>query len=82
MMVLISNMVGYESISNYVLEETAVSIFRASYPERQGKSWRCGKVKIGKGHPCTGTELCTGRTAHRGSRRIALPFHDHSTTRG
>jgi hypothetical protein len=26
--------------------------------------------------------LCTGRTAHRGSRGIALPFHDHSTRRG
>ena len=26
--------------------------------------------------------LCTGWTAHRGSRGIALPFHDHSTRRG
>ena len=26
--------------------------------------------------------LCTGRTAHRGSRGIALLFHDHSTRRG
>ena len=26
--------------------------------------------------------LCTGRTAHRGSRRIVLPFHDHGTRRG
>ena len=26
--------------------------------------------------------LCTGRTAHRGSRVIALPFHDHGTRRG
>ena len=26
--------------------------------------------------------LCTGRTAHRGSRGIALPFHDHNTRRG
>ena len=26
--------------------------------------------------------LCTGRTAHRGSRDIALLFHDHSTRRG
>ena len=25
--------------------------------------------------------LCTGRTAHRGSRGIALPFHDHCTIR-
>jgi len=26
--------------------------------------------------------LCTGRTAHRGSRGIALPFLDHDTRRG
>ena len=26
--------------------------------------------------------LCTGRTAHRGSRGIALRFHDHGTRRG
>ena len=26
--------------------------------------------------------LCTGRTAHRGSRGIAVPFHDHGTRRG
>ena len=26
--------------------------------------------------------LCTGRTAHRGSRGIAVLFHDHGTRRG
>ena len=26
--------------------------------------------------------LCTGRTAHRGSRGIALLFHDHGTRKG
>ena len=26
--------------------------------------------------------LCTGRTAHRGSRSIDLLFHDHGTRRG
>ena len=26
--------------------------------------------------------LCTGRTANRGSRGIALLFHDHGTRRG
>jgi len=26
--------------------------------------------------------LCTGRTAHRGRRGIALPIHDHGTRRG
>jgi hypothetical protein len=30
----------------------------------------------GKVHPCT------GRTAHMGSRGVALPFHDHGTRRG
>jgi hypothetical protein len=27
-------------------------------------------------------KLCTGRTAHRGSRGIALLFHDHGTRKG
>ena len=27
-------------------------------------------------------KLCTGRTAYRGSRGIALPFHEHGTRRG
>ena len=26
--------------------------------------------------------LCAGRTAHRGSRGIALPFHDHGIRSG
>jgi hypothetical protein len=36
-------------------------------------------------HKCTLVQtlrFCTGRTAHRGSRGIALLFHDHSTRRG
>ena len=41
------------------------------------------KVKSkGKGHPCTGTEALYRPSAHRGSRGIALPFHDHGTRRG
>ena len=39
------------------------------------------KVKV----KCTlvqALRLCTGRTAHRGSRVIALLFHDHGTRRG
>jgi hypothetical protein len=35
-----------------------------------------------KVHLCTALRLCTGRTAHRGSRGIALSFHDHDTRRG
>ena len=37
-----------------------------------------GKVKC---TPCTGTEALYRPTAHRGSRGIALPFHDHGTRR-
>ena len=39
------------------------------------------KVKV----KCTlvqALRLCTGRMAHRGSRGIALLFHDHGTRRG
>ena len=39
------------------------------------------KVKV----KCTlvqALRLCTGCTAHRGSRGIALPFHDHGTRSG
>ena len=42
-------------------------------------------MKKGKMVKCTlvqALRLCTGRTAHRGSRGIALPFHDHGTIRG
>ena len=40
--------------------------------------WCKVKVKV----KCTlvqALRLCTGRAAHRGSRGIALPFHDHGT---
>ena len=40
-----------------------------------------GKVKV-KVTLVQALRLCTGRTAHRGSRVIALPFHDHDTRRG
>jgi len=33
----------------------------------------------GKVHPCKALRLCTGRTAQRGSRGIALLFLDHGT---
>ena len=33
-------------------------------------------------HPCKALRLCTGRTAHMGSRGIALLFLDHGTRRG
>jgi hypothetical protein len=40
---------------------------------------RVGKVKC---TPVQALRLCTGRTAHRRSRGIALLFHDHGTRRG
>ena len=42
--------------------------------EKQGE-----KVKV---TPVQALRLCTGRKAHKGSRSIALPFHDHGTRRG
>jgi hypothetical protein len=35
-----------------------------------------------KVHPVQALRLCTGRTAHRESRGLALPFHGHSTRIG
>jgi hypothetical protein len=40
-----------------------------------------GKVKV-KVTLVQALRLSTGRTAHRGSRGIALPFHDLGTRRG
>jgi hypothetical protein len=40
------------------------------------------KVKKVKVTLVQALRLCTGRTAHRRSRGIALLFHDHSTRRG
>ena len=39
------------------------------------------KVKV-KSALVQALRLCTGRTAYRVSRGIALPFHDHGTRRG
>jgi hypothetical protein len=46
-------------------QERSQSLYRLSYPVR----------------PVEALRLCTGRTAHRGSRVIALLFHDRSTRR-
>jgi hypothetical protein len=40
------------------------------------------KDKKVKYTPVQALRLCTGRTAYRGSRGIALPFHVHGTRRG
>ena len=46
----------------------------------------CNKAcKVEVKEKCTlvqALRLCTGRAARRGSRGIALPFHDHGTRRG
>ena len=50
-------------------------------PVTQAFSFSRLKVKV----KCTlvqAPRLCTGRTPHRGSRGIVLPFHDHGTRRG
>ena len=43
-------------------------------------SWR--KYVIVKCTLVQALRLCTGRTGHRGSRGIAVPFHDHGTRKG
>ena len=43
--------------------------------------YSCKKVKV-KVTVVQALTLCTGRTVHRGSRGIAVPFHDHGTRRG
>jgi hypothetical protein len=47
--------------------------------------WENGKVYFASLKKCTlvqALRLCTGRTAHMGSRGIALLIHDHGTRRG
>ena len=54
--------------------------------------WKSGDAPPGPVEGCTGLRSkrwsaplfrhCTGRTAHRGSRGIVLPFHDDGTRRG
>ena len=44
----------------------------------QTPAYGLGKIKV-KVTLVQALRLCTGRTAHRGSRGIALLFHDHGT---
>jgi hypothetical protein len=48
-------------------------------PIVQEAGWAPGPVWTGAENL---RRLCTGRTVHRGSRVIALPFHDHGTKWG
>jgi hypothetical protein len=43
-------------------------------------NFKVQKVKVKVTH-VQALRLCTGRTAHRGSRGIVLPFHDRGTRR-
>ena len=52
---------------------------RAAGQKKEQIFWDVGKGKVTL---VQALRLCTGRTAHRGSRGIALPFHDHGTRRG
>jgi hypothetical protein len=56
------------------------------FPNRSGFVWNRGwsphKVKYVKCTLVQAPRLCTGRTAHRGSRGLALLFLDHGTRRG
>ena len=58
-----------------VIHNTKCNVLSASVQ----KGW--GKVKV-KRTLVQALRLCTGRTAHRWSRGIALPFHDCGTRRG
>jgi hypothetical protein len=51
------------------------------FPHTYFNLFSCKKVKV-KCNLVQALRLCTGRMAHRGSRGIALLFHDHSTRRG
>ena len=69
-----------------VMSGTAVPHNFLTNSLEQSLSWEArrlskvkGKVKVTL---VQSLRLCTGRTAHRGSRGIALPFHDHGTRRG
>jgi hypothetical protein len=67
---------GCQNIYQEVLENDLSPIFHIKVPsnyESNQQDATIGKVK------CTlvqALKLCTGRTAHRGSRGIALLFHD------
>jgi hypothetical protein len=61
------------------LSSSLLSTFRTITPVPRTRVYKGKVVK------CTlvqALRLCTGRMAHRGSRGIALPLHDHGTRRG
>jgi len=78
---------GFRITTPWVVQQIAWSLHWPSYPGS-----RCirlfnvyHKYTVKKKVKCTlvqALRLCAGRTAHRGSRGIALLFHDHGTRRG
>ena len=68
-----------------------IKIFRKAFvgaaTKKTGESltWQCASLEVLTAVKCTlvqALRLCTGRTVHRGSRGIALPFLDHGSRRG
>ena len=68
----------YGNVQNFQMLEQVVVLMVASELYKFKDLGIDVKVKV----KCTlvqALRLCTGRTAHRGSRGIALHFHDHGT---
>ena len=63
----------------YKINQTLVILLRCLTAEVMKREMNKSKGKV---HPVQALRLCTGRTAYRWSRGIALPFHDHGTRRG
>ena len=64
----------------FILDGTApINMVPQNIRECNGDCLTHVKVKV---TPVQALRLCTDRTAHRGSRGIALPFLDHGTRRG
>ena len=64
---------------------TTESSFLTRLPVESDQHYGPHKVMVKVKVNCTFVQalrFCTGRTAHRGSRGIALPFLDHGTRRG
>jgi hypothetical protein len=69
-------------VNSYILQEKTVrSLEKEVTVSSEMSAATVFKVKI-KVTLIQALRLCTGRTAHRESRGIALPFNDHGTRRG
>ena len=69
--------------ASYIMDNWScfVGVRRSGRDVDSSSPFSDGKVKV-KVTLVQALRLCTGRTAHRGSRGIALPFLDHVTRRG